>query len=66
MRTHSREDAAKAPGRTAATSTVPAQERRDYILDPIPAATRRPGQATDHAGLAPRWIARSRQRLQAA
>ena len=51
MRTRSREDTAKAQGRTAATSTAPTQERQDILPFLVLAATRRTRQVTDCAVL---------------
>jgi hypothetical protein len=64
VRTYSRQDAAKTQGRTAATSTVPAQEHRDHTPT-------HPGPPGDHGRLPITRVfhvgsPRSRQRLQAA
>ena len=50
MRTHSRDDAAKAQGRTVATSAVPSHEHQERTPIPSLAATPRTRQATEYAG----------------
>jgi hypothetical protein len=65
MRTYSREDAAKTQGRTAGTSTVPAQEHRDHTPHPHPGRHPETMAGYRSRGSCTTLDSPSRQRLQA-